>query len=65
MFFNDDQDEMFNYYDDRLKFRLSSLKRKGNKNLEAIKSIYDLTKAAFDFVAWNEKEEALGNKVPI
>jgi hypothetical protein len=56
---------MFNYYDDRLKFRLSSIKRKGNKNLEAIKSIYDLTKAAFDFVAWNEKEEALGNKVPI
>lgn len=53
-FFNDDQDEMFNYYDNRMKRRLNSLKRNSNKNSHLILKILDLTKYTLDYIQWDE-----------
>lgn len=53
-FFNNDQDEMFNYYDNRMKRRLNSLKRNSNKNSHLILKILDLTKYTLDYIQWDE-----------
>jgi hypothetical protein len=48
-FFNDDQDEMFSYYDTRMKSQLSNLNRKSLRNSEQIESILDYTKLVYDY----------------
>lgn len=41
---------MFNYYDNRMKRRLNSLKRNSNKNSHLILKILDLTKYVLDYI---------------
>jgi hypothetical protein len=53
-FFNDDQDEMFNYYDGRMKGRLNQLKGNSRKNTHLITRILDLTKFVLDYVQYEE-----------
>lgn len=55
-FFNDDQDEMFNYYDERLKQRLNQVKKKTIKNSETTTNIIELTKLVFNYIKWEENQ---------
>ena len=43
-FFNDDQDEMFNYYDNRMQRRLDQLRDNSNHNSARLDKILDNTK---------------------
>ena len=60
---------MFNYYDNRMKRRLYSLKRNSTKNTHVVQRIVELSKYALDYIQWEEavqkiKKEVLVQKQP-
>lgn len=55
-FFNDDQDEMFNYYDNRMTRRLAGLKKLSSKNEKVITKILNFSKTLYES---SQHEEAL------
>ena len=55
-FFNDDQDEMFNYYDNRMTRRLSTLKKYSIRNEKILFKILKFAKGLYES---SQFEEAL------
>jgi hypothetical protein len=49
---------MFTYYDDRLKSRLTSLRRKSTRNHDSLKSVYGVIQTVFDYMSWDEFTKA-------
>lgn len=50
-FFNDDQDEMFAYFDTRMTSRLDQLKNNTAGNSQKLETIVDSTKKLYDFIS--------------
>lgn len=53
-FFNDDQDEMFNYYDNRMQRRLDQLRDNSNHNSARLDKILDNTKQLYDYISFQQ-----------
>ena len=50
-FFNDDQDEMFAYFDTRMTSRLDQLKNNTAGNSQKLETIVDSTKKLYDYIS--------------
>lgn len=50
-FFNDDQDEMFNYYDNRMTRRLDQLRDSSTRNSTRLDWILEITKNLYNFIS--------------
>ena len=57
-FFNDDQDEMFTYFDGRMNGRLEQLKEQTTLNNGNMARILEITKNVYNFISIKER---LGN----
>ncbi|TNV87722.1 hypothetical protein FGO68_gene8854 [Halteria grandinella] len=53
-FFNDDQDEMFNYYDNRMTRRLDILRDSTQQNSTHLDRILEVTKNVFNYIFFKE-----------
>ena len=54
---------MFNYYDNRMKRRLTSLKRNSSKNTHVVQRIVELSKFALDYIQWEEAVQKIKKEV--
>ena len=54
---------MFNYYDNRMKRRLTSLKRNSSKNTHVVQRIVELSKYALDYIQWEEAVQKIKKEV--
>ena len=54
---------MFNYYDNRMKWRLYSLNRNSSKNTHMINRIVDLSKFCLEYIQWEEAIQRIKKEV--
>lgn len=60
-FFNDDQDEMFNYYDNRMTRRLDQLKEVTNKNSNRVDGIFKNSISIYNHIKGRMLNNAVAN----